>query len=94
MCVSVCVCKEGRRELFIYSTPLLIYGFFKKEFFKKKSIYFWPCWVFVAVWPSSTCGERGYALVAAFGLRTVVAFLGVERGLWGTGTSVVVAPGV
>ena len=51
-------------------------------------VYFWPCWVFVAVWPSSRCGKRGYPLVAACGLLIAVASLIAEQGLSGAWTSV------
>ena len=55
-------------------------------------IYFWLCWVFVAVQVFSSCSEQGYSLVVC-GLLTVVAFL-VKLGLHGMQASVVVACGL
>ena len=42
---------------------------------------FWPCGVFVAAWPLSTCGEQGFSLVAVHELLIAVAFVTAEHGL-------------
>ena len=44
--------------------------------------YFWPCWVFVATWAFSSCGEqgRGSSLVVVRRLLIAVAFL--LQGTW------------
>ena len=44
-------------------------------------IYFWLCWVFVAAWAFSSCGERGLLFVAVHGLLNAVASLVVEHRL-------------
>ena len=41
--------------------------------FKKKIIYFWVCWVFVAVCFSLVVASGSYSLVAVHGLLVVVA---------------------
>ena len=47
--------------------------------------YFWPCWVFVATWAFSSCGEqgRGSSLVVVRRLLVVGASLAAERRLQG-----------
>ena len=40
--------------------------------FKKKVVYLWLCWVFVAARPFSVVVEQGDALVAVLGLSTAV----------------------
>ena len=50
---------------------------FKKPFYL--SVYFWLCWVFVAVRVFSSCGEQGLLFIAVLGLLIVVS--PVERGL-------------
>ena len=65
----------------------------QRIFFKLNNIYFcayfWLCSGFLLV-----AMNRGYSLVEACGLLTVMAFLIVERGLEGTRVSVVVACGL
>ena len=43
-------------------------------------IYFWLCWVFVAAWAFSSCGEWGLLFVVVHGLLIAVASLVVEHG--------------
>ena len=53
-----------------------------ENFFKLIIFYFWLHWVFVAVLQLSLVAEsRGYSLVIAFGLLTVVTSLIAERRL-------------
>ena len=42
-------------------------------------IYFWLCWVFVAVRSFSSCGVRGLLFVAVHGLLIAVASLVAEH---------------
>ena len=45
-------------------------------------LYFWLCWVFLAVcWLSLVAASRGYPLVAVYGLLIVVASLVVKHRL-------------
>ena len=57
--------------------------------FKNNFIYFWLCWVFIAV-------HRLSLVVVREGYSPVVwgASLVAEHGPWGTGTAAVVAPGL
>ena len=50
---------------------------FKKQFYL--FIYFWLCWVFVAVRVFSSCAEQGLLFTAVLGLLTVAS--SVEHGL-------------
>ena len=61
-------------------------------------IYFWLCWVLVAVLAFSSCSERGHSLVVVCRLLIAVASIVAEHGLqgsrvpglWSTGSTVVV----
>ena len=54
-------------------------------FLKKKCIYFWLSWVFVAVWRSLVSASRDYCTVALCRLLTAGASLLAWHGLSGTG---------
>ena len=60
----------------------------------RSSIYFRPCWVFIAAWPLSSCGKRGLlsgcGVWASHSSDSFVAEQG-PRGAW---TSVVAARGL
>ena len=48
---------------------------------KKRFIYFWLCWIFLAACRLSLVAESGsYSLVGVHGLLTAVASLFAERG--------------
>jgi len=55
-------------------------------------IYFWLCWVFVAILGFSlVAASEGYSPGVVRGLLIVVASLVAEQVLWGTQVSIVVA---
>ena len=63
------------------------------HFLKINFIYFWLCWVFMAAWVFSSCGEWGLPFVAVCWLTAVAALVDEYR-LWGERASVVAAPGL
>ena len=59
--------------------------------FKKTVIYFWLCWVSVALWTLSR-GEQGLLSLESAGFSLQWPLI-AEHGLWGEQGSVVAAPG-
>ena len=72
--------------LYIYITQLYIY---RHSFFIYNFVYFWLCWVFIAVWAFSLVAKSKLcSLRAVHGLFTVVTTLVTEQGLQGVQASV------
>ena len=73
-------------------------NFFFSNLFNYLYIYFWLCWVFIAVHSLSLAAVSGvYSLVAGFSLwclLIIVAPLIAEHGVWSMCASVVVVPGL
>ena len=58
------------------------------------SIYFWLCWVFIAVQAFSSCSEQRLLFTAVHRLLVVVASFISKHRLQGTWASITVAPGL
>ena len=68
-------------HLVIFGLVVTHSSFFLKGTLFYLFIYFWLCWVFVAAWAFSRCGERGLLFIVVRGLLIAVASLVAEHGL-------------
>ena len=92
------ILNQAFRWVFSYLFFMWSYTHFFSSFFSLNNfihifIYFWLCWVFIAVWAFSSCGEQGLPSGSAERASHCGASL-VEHMLCGMWTSVVGAPGL